>query len=81
MTDWRYRVACWLRRMARWVEGSQDALWADTAALVAEADRLFKRSRADGEYRRHWVYAALIKRHPAAPKRQLALTIERVISE
>lgn len=33
-----------------------------------------------GEYKRHVVYAALIKKFPKIPKRQIALAIETVLN-
>lgn len=87
MRQWRQRLGLWLARWAGWQPPAPILVhdWppmnpevaSGARRLVQEADAL----AADGEYKRHQVYAKLIKRFPDQAKADLAYTIERVIQE
>lgn len=55
----------------------EDPIRTAAKALVWSAENM----AASGEYRRHWVYARLLKRFPEADKPALGLMIETVLSE
>ena len=67
------RLLKWLLRKA--APPIADALLARTAVLVQEAEAL----AASGEYKRHVVYARLIKEFPSRLKRDIAFAIEQVL--
>jgi len=53
--------------------------------LIAEVDPLVaaedaERSKAPGEFRRHNVYGAMVKRHPGTPRFLLGLAIELAVA-
>ena len=79
-------LARWLCRLAHWIDvmpTDSRPSWTATAlldrarALTDKAEEL----DASGEYKRHSVYAALIKAFPDARKKDLALAIEQVLQE
>ena len=77
------RLATWLRQLANWIDPYRvPAVTADDDPVAAAADQLCY-DLADlpqsGEYKRHQVYAKLIKQFPAVPKRDLALAIELAV--
>jgi hypothetical protein len=87
---WAVRVGLWLARWGGWtppppVEVDRWGLPETLAPLVALAHPLIAAQDADsaegtsGEYKRHQVYARLLKTHPETPKRDLALAIELAV--
>lgn len=90
MTDLRRLLASWLFALAAWVDGplppvpdvvpepSEDALELLTAELVAQADAL--PGEPSGEFKRHWVYAKLVKAFPDRQRREVGLAIEQAVS-
>lgn len=64
----------WTRFKAAWhMQKSFDPVLLERVAeLVAHADQV----DGSGEYKRHQVYARLIKEYPATPRSTLALAIE-----
>lgn len=66
-----------LRRVLRWLEPA-DAFSKRTDELVRLADTQ-SGGDASGEYKRHIVYARLIKDFPTARRCDLALAIEQAI--
>jgi hypothetical protein len=76
------RLRAWLirqlTRLLAWLNPPPDdsALMARVKVLVANAEKM----AASGEYKRHAVYARLLKEFPESRKRDLALAIERVLS-
>lgn len=54
-----------------------DPLDAMAVVLVKTADEMAK--NVGGEYKRHWVYAQLLKAFPDRPKREAALAIELAV--
>lgn len=81
MRDWLIRT---LTRLLHWLEpppveidvSPVDPLDAMAWQLVELAERIPETS---GEYKRHWVYARLLKDFPMRPKRDAALAIELAI--
>lgn len=82
------RLIQWLRQLATWLEGPAPA------AIIAEYDALLRVrvlalvARADafaegtsGEYKRHAVYAQLLKEFPDRDGRDLSLAIELALQE
>jgi len=66
----------WLTRLGLWI--AQLGYW-PSPALVERARVLCREQEqpgVSGEYKRHQVYARLIKEYPAAAKRTLGLAIE-----
>jgi hypothetical protein len=76
----RQTVATWLRRLADWIcpLPPPPTTAVDDRALVL-ARMLQSMTKASGEYKRHEVYARLIKEFPAVPRRDLALAIELAV--
>lgn len=90
---WLRRAAIWLWALAdHWDETvvpvadrapaqaqspAPDPLDRRAADLVARAERL---AGTSGEYRRHWVYARLVKAFPDRPKRDAGMAIERALA-
>ena len=81
----RHWLAQWLCRVAQWIDVMplQEPLWdsspiRDRARVLTDKAELLD---ASGEYKRHTVYAALIKAFPDARRRDLALAIEHVLQE
>ena len=79
-------LARWLCRLAQWIDTmptTSGSTWT-TTALLDRARLLTDKAEqldASGEYKRHSVYAALIKAFPDTRKRDLALAIEQVLQE
>lgn len=77
--------AClWMAKQLGWQEPAapvsplfDPVLLAATQQAVDEAER----TDAGGEYKRHQVYARLLKRFPALPHWEVAYTIESVIRD
>ena len=70
----------WLAKRLPWTRGQTretDILRAAVRTLVLDADQV----DASGEYKRHRVYAQLLKRYPTERKRRLAWLIEDVLME
>lgn len=65
-----------LKRVLRYLEPDSPAL-ARARALVAAADAL---KDASGEYKRHQVYARLLKEFPRESKRAISRAIEEALS-
>jgi hypothetical protein len=74
MRAWLIRL---LKAVLAWLEPPVDdtPLLARVKVLVVAAEKL----AASGEYKRHAVYARLLKEFPDSRKRDLALAIERVL--
>lgn len=73
----KIKIIYWLRRLASWLEGDSNAEFALVKQLVQAADLLIDVS---GEYKRHIVYAQLLKEFPTQSKRYLALQIEKALN-
>ena len=73
------RLGLWLARLGGWKEPLY-ALWTLLPEdMLAEARLLIykqEKTGLSGEYKRHQVYAALIKRFPKSSKRLISLAIE-----
>lgn len=69
----------WLARLQAWwsTQSEQAAMRRTVLQLVQIADQL----DGGGEYKRHQVYARLLKLYPDKTKRQLAWLIEDVLLE
>lgn len=69
-------IARWIER--RYLKGGTFYVECDTELLL-RADALTKRAETEarsGEWRRHQVYAAMLKDFPAVSKREIAMAIE-----
>lgn len=87
MNAWLIRIGLWLATRGGWTPPAPILvhdlpalpadLVAETRRAVTEADPL----SADGEYKRHQVYAKLRKRFPQRDRSELAFAIEWVIQE
>jgi hypothetical protein len=63
------RLGLWIARLGYWP--SQTLI--DRAAVLCQK---WQKADATSEYKRHQVYAAMIKEFPQVPKRQIGLAIE-----
>lgn len=72
-------IISWLRRLADWLEGPlpvspiHDTVKRRAKELTEQLEEVVHTS---GEYKRHIVYATLLKEFPDEPKRYIALQIE-----
>ncbi len=73
-------LASWVQRLLNWLDpAAAPAPAPDVSTLAGMADSLVRAAGeldVDGEYRRHRVYARLIKTYPTEPKRVLSRAIE-----
>lgn len=81
MLNLRRKLALWLRAVAQWLDAETPELDRDVVDfardLVLRAD-LFSEGTS-GEYKRHWVYARLLKTYPDVPKHTLGRVIEEAV--
>lgn len=77
VTKW---LARWVRLLLNWLDPTTvEAPPPDVSTMAGMADALVRAANdlaVDGEYKRHRVYARLIKTYPAIPKRELSRAIE-----
>lgn len=84
------RIAQWLRDLALWLDpppppppppppAPPDPARVKAAQLIREAEGFA--AGTSGEYKRHWVYAALLRDFPERRKRDLALLIEETLQD
>jgi hypothetical protein len=80
MTKFRRTIARWLYSLANWIDVpivESDEFKLHVRELILDKERI----NVDGEYKRHMVYAELIKRFPDKRKRDIALAIELAINK
>ena len=65
----------WLRRLVAWLDPTPIPVEQRALVLVTAANL----SVGSGEYKRHHVYARLIKEFPDVPHNQLGLAIETAV--
>ena len=81
MSRVRAGAARWLRRLAVWVDVPvEDALVTRARGLVTQAEQQAAPGTS-GEFKRHQVYARLLKNFPSRAKADCASAIEQVIQE
>lgn len=73
----RHNIANTLHKIAAKIDVDPSDLRGRTVQLVQEAELL----DASGEYKRHQVYARLIKEFPLAAKREIAFCIEETVRD
>ena len=82
---WAVRLGLWLARwggavgLDRWHVPATIAPLVDEARWLALDQDAHAAEGTSGEYKRHQVYARLIKAHPEIQKRDLALAIELAV--
>jgi hypothetical protein len=67
------RLGLWIARLGYWP--AQTLI--DRAGILCQSQ---ERADATSEYKRHQVYAQLIKEFPTTPKRQIGLAIELALT-
>ena len=86
MTALRRRIARFLCWIAHWIDvmpAEAPRVWVSNALfdLTRQLTDQVEQLDASGEFKRHTVYAALIKAFPDARKKDLSLAIEQVLQE
>ena len=84
-------LARWLRALAEWLSPTPPPVVPDVVRLEVARDACYDRAvilvremgsrQATGEYKRHQVYARLMKEYPDLPHRQIAVRIEAAVRE
>ncbi len=81
MKTWLIRVGLWLAGLGGWTPPVCARTHAPDTPLLATAQRLVAWAEetcpgTSGEHKRHQVYARMLRVHPAASRRDVALAIE-----
>ena len=85
MASLRQRVSLWLHRVAAWIwtpppRPVENPVLARALVLVDAVERAVDPA-ASGEFKRHMVYARLLKEFPAIRHRDVALFVETAVQQ